>query len=67
MKKPNQDNAATEAAEAPVKEAAGPAQEAQSAYAWEPHEEIPQGGGSYVRQPDGSLVKVEAEANEGNA
>ncbi len=64
MTKRNQDNAAAEPAPAQTAEAATQQPEAQAS-AWEPHEEIPQGGGSYVRQPDGSLVKV-AEA-EGNA
>lgn len=26
---------------------------------WEPHEEVPSAGGSYVRQPDGTLIKAE--------
>ena len=68
MSKRNQDNvgepaaeaqpAAAETAPAPVP---APETEGEPAFAWEPHEEIPQAGGSYIRQSDGSLVKAEPE------
>ena len=64
MSKRNQDSAAAGSAPAQSTEAGIPQQEAQAS-AWQPHEEIPQAGGSYVRQSDGSLVK--ASEYEGNA
>ena len=53
----------TEAPAAPAPPAPGaapaPAEPAPPAPLWEPHEHIPSEGGSFLRQPDGSLTKAE--------
>lgn len=43
---------------APTPEAAAPAADA-AAPLWAPHEHVPHQGGSYIRQPDGSLTREE--------
>lgn len=45
---------------APEPDAVAPADVA-PAPLWAPHEHVPQEGGSFVRQPDGSLLRTEEE------
>lgn len=52
------DQAKADAAAKPAPEQADAKADAQlTAPLWEPHEEVPAQGGSFVRQPDGSLAK----------
>lgn len=61
------EQAKADAATKPAPEPADAAADAPlTAPLWEPHEEVPAQGGSFVRQPDGSLTKADPAA-EGEA